>query len=147
MTAVVVVATIRPLPEHRGEVIAAMEKVIADVHAHDDGCLLYALNEGDDRLVMVEKWASPAALDEHSRGPALAQLNQALSGRLEAGLDVQILRPHSGGRARSGHRLTVRLSRHPRCPGSCTAASPTTPPTAKPPAWAHRASTHLTEAA
>ena len=47
MTEVVVVATIRPLPEHRAEVIAAMEKVIADVHAHDDGCLLYALHEGD----------------------------------------------------------------------------------------------------
>ena len=88
MTAVVVVATIRPLPEHRAEVIAAMEKVIADVHAHDDGCLLYALNEGDNRLVMVEKWSSAEALDE---------LNQALSGRLEAGLDVQILRPHPAG--------------------------------------------------
>jgi quinol monooxygenase YgiN len=97
MTAVVVVATIRPLPEQCAEVIAAMEKVIADVHAHDDGCLLYALNEGDDRLVMVEKWASAEALDEHSRGPAPDELNQALAGRLEAGLDVQILRPHPAG--------------------------------------------------
>jgi quinol monooxygenase YgiN len=52
------------------------------VHAHDDGCLLYALNEGDDRLVMVEKWASAEALDEHSRGPALAELNETLHGRL-----------------------------------------------------------------
>jgi quinol monooxygenase YgiN len=90
MTAVVVVATIRPLPEHRAE-------VIADVHAHDDGCLLYALNEGDDRLVMAEKWASAEALGEHSRGPALAELNEALNGRLEGGLDVQVLRPHPAG--------------------------------------------------
>jgi quinol monooxygenase YgiN len=97
MTAVVVVATIRPLPEHRAEVIAAMEKVIADVHAHDDGCLLYALNESDDRLVMVEKWASAEAPDEHSRGPALADLNETLHGRLEGGLDVQVLRPHPAG--------------------------------------------------
>jgi quinol monooxygenase YgiN len=97
MTAVVVVATIRPLPEHRAEVIAAMEKVIADVHAHDDGCLLYALNEGDDRLVMVEKWTSAEALAEHSRGPALAKLNEALNGRLEGDLDVQVLRPHPAG--------------------------------------------------
>ncbi len=97
MTAVVVVATLRPLPEHRAEVIAAMERVIADVHAHDDGCLLYALNEGDDRLVMVEKWASAEALDEHSRGPALAELNEALNGRLAGGLDVQVLRPHPAG--------------------------------------------------
>jgi len=40
MTAVVVIATIRPLPEHRDEVIGALEKTIADVHAHDEGCVL-----------------------------------------------------------------------------------------------------------
>lgn len=97
MTEVVVVATIRPLPEHRAEVIAAMEKTIADVHAHDDGCLLYALHEGDDRLVMIEKWSSAEALGEHSRGAALAELNQALSGCLEGGLDVQVLQAHPAG--------------------------------------------------
>jgi len=97
MTEVVVIATIRPLPEHRAEVVAAMENVIADVHAHDDGCLLYALHESDDQLVMVEKWSSVEALDEHSRGPALAELNEALKGRLAEGLDVQVLRPHPAG--------------------------------------------------
>jgi quinol monooxygenase YgiN len=102
MTAVVVVATLRPLPEHRAEVIAAMEKTIADVHTHDDGCLLYALHEGDDRVVMVEKWASAEALAKHSRGPALAELNRALSGRLEGSLDVQVLRPHPAGTPAQG---------------------------------------------
>jgi quinol monooxygenase YgiN len=102
MTEVVVVATIRPLPERRAEVIAAMEKVIADVHAQDDGCLLYALHEGDDRLVMVEKWTSAEALAEHSRGPALVELNQALSGRLAEKTDVQILRPHPAGTPAQG---------------------------------------------
>ena len=102
MTDVVVVATIRPLPEHRAEVIAALEKAIADVHAHDDGCLLYALHEGDDRLVFVEKWTSAEALAEHSRGPALVELNQALSGRLAGKTDVQILRPHPAGTPAQG---------------------------------------------
>jgi quinol monooxygenase YgiN len=46
VTAVVVVATIRPLPEHRAEMIAAFEKAIAAVHADDAGCLLYALHKG-----------------------------------------------------------------------------------------------------
>ena len=46
---------------------------------------------------MVEKWTSAEALAEHSRGPALAELNQALSGRLEGGPDVQILQPHPAG--------------------------------------------------
>jgi quinol monooxygenase YgiN len=102
MAAVVVVATIRPKAEHRAEVIAAMEKVIAAVHAQDDGCLLYALHEGDDRLVMVEKWASPEALAAHARGPALAELNQALDGRTEGQLDVQILRPRPAGAPEQG---------------------------------------------
>ena len=102
MTDVVVVATIRPLPEHRAEVIAALEKAIADVHAHDDGCLLYALHEGDDRLVFVEKWTSTEALAEHSRGAALVELNQALSGRLAGATDVQVLRPHPAGTPAQG---------------------------------------------
>jgi quinol monooxygenase YgiN len=102
MTAVVVVATIRPRPEYRADVIAALEKTIASVHANDDGCLLYALHEGDDRLVMVEKWASAKALAEHARGPALAELNQALDGRTEGGLDVQVLRSHPAGTPAQG---------------------------------------------
>ena len=107
MTEVVVIATIRPLPEYRAEVIAAMEKAIADVHAHDDGCLLYALNEGDDRLVMVEKWTSAEALDKHSRGPALVELNQALSGRLAGGRRRAETPAAPGGHPRPGHRVSA----------------------------------------
>jgi quinol monooxygenase YgiN len=102
MAAVVVVATIRPRPGHRAEVIAALEKTIAEVHANDAGCLLYALHEGEDRLVMIEKWASADALAVHSRGPALAELTQALDGRTEGRLDVQILQPHPAGTAAQG---------------------------------------------
>ena len=58
---VTVVATVRPVPEHRDEVIAAFTEVIPAVHA-EEGCELYALHEGDDRLVMIEKWTSADAL-------------------------------------------------------------------------------------
>ncbi len=51
---------------------------------------------------MVEKWASAEALAEHARGPALAELNQALSGRLEGSLDVRVLRPHPAGTPAQG---------------------------------------------
>ena len=100
--AVVVVATIRPLPEHRGEVIAALEKAIAAVHAGDEGCLLYALHEADDRLVFVEKWTSQEALDAHSRGPALAELGQALAGKTVGPSDLQVLRPRPAGTPSQG---------------------------------------------
>ena len=63
---VVVVATIIPLPEYRDEVIATITETVAKVH-EEDGCELYALHQADDRLMMVEKWASSEALRAHSR--------------------------------------------------------------------------------
>jgi quinol monooxygenase YgiN len=90
VSAVVVVATIRPLPEHRAEVIAAFEKAIAAVHADDD------------RLVMIEKWASQDALDAHSRGTALAELGPALAGKTEGRSDIQVLCPRPAGTPEQG---------------------------------------------
>ena len=68
---VVVVATIVPRREHRDEVIAVITETVAKVH-EEDGCELYALHQAEDRLMMVEKWASPEALRAHSKGAALA---------------------------------------------------------------------------
>jgi quinol monooxygenase YgiN len=99
---VVVVATIHPVPEHRDEVIATFVQIIAKVHAEDDGCELYALHEGGDRLVMVEKWSSAEALDAHSRGPALAELNKELAGKVAGDIDVQVLQPHPAGTPQQG---------------------------------------------
>jgi quinol monooxygenase YgiN len=84
---VVVVATIIPLPGHRDEVIAALTETIAKVHT-EDGCELYALHQAEDRLVMIEKWASREALDAHSRGTALAALNPQLAGKVNGPPDV-----------------------------------------------------------
>ncbi|GAA3757465.1 antibiotic biosynthesis monooxygenase [Microbacterium kribbense] len=99
---VIVVATSRPKPEKRAEVIAALEAAIVRVHAEDDGCELYALNETSDRLVMIEKWRDQAALDAHSRGAALAELQGGLNGRLTEPTEVVVLTPHPAGTARQG---------------------------------------------
>jgi quinol monooxygenase YgiN len=99
---VIVVATIFPLEEHRADVVSAVEQAIAQVHAEDDGCELYALHEGDDRLVMIEKWASPEALSAHGRGAALKTLGAALDGKLIVTTDVQVLRAHPAGSAEQG---------------------------------------------
>jgi quinol monooxygenase YgiN len=87
---VVVVATIVPLPEHRDEVIAAFKETIERVH-DEDGCELYSLNEAPDRLIMIEKWASPKALANHSRGVNLAALNPKLAGKVSAAPEVIVL--------------------------------------------------------
>jgi quinol monooxygenase YgiN len=99
---VIVIATARPLPGYRDEVVAAFEAAVASVHEHDNGCELYALHEADDRLVMIEKWADKDALAAHAKGPAVTGLGAALKGRLGAPLDVQVLRPHPAGTAEQG---------------------------------------------
>jgi quinol monooxygenase YgiN len=87
---VVVVATVIPRPEHRDEVIAAYTETIPKVHA-EDGCELYALHQAEDRLVMIEKWASREALGAHSRGAALAAMRSQLEGTLAAPAEVIVL--------------------------------------------------------
>lgn len=98
---VVVVVTAFPVPEHRAEVIAACEAAIARVH-DEPGVELYALHEGPDRLVMIEKYESEQALSEHSNGTALADLMSALEGKLSRDLDAQFLAPHPTGNAQKG---------------------------------------------
>ena len=101
--AIVIVATLVPVPEHRDEVIAALETAQGKAHAVEDGTLLYALHKGrDGRLVMIEKFADEAALAAHSAGGALAELVAALGGKLSAPMDVQVLTPHPAGSAAKG---------------------------------------------
>jgi quinol monooxygenase YgiN len=94
---VVVVATLYPRPENRADVVAALEDTIAVVHAQDEGCELYALHEGVDRLVIIEKWVSQDALDTHGRGSAVAELGGRLRDKMAAAGDVQVLTPHPAG--------------------------------------------------
>jgi quinol monooxygenase YgiN len=98
---VVVVATIFPAPGQQEAVARALVRAIEEVHG-EDGCELYALNEGADRLVMVEKWASAQALEQHSAGPALQRLAADLAGKTVGAPDVQVLQPHPAGTAVQG---------------------------------------------
>ena len=94
---VVVIATIRPRPEHRADVLRAYEDAVGRVHAEDDGCELYALHDGDDTFVMIEKWTSTDALKAHADGDALVELSARLKGKLLGSVEVEILRPHPAG--------------------------------------------------
>ena len=85
---VVVVVTAFPVPERRAEVIAAFEAAITRVH-EEPGVELYALHEGPDRLVMIEKYGSKQARSEHIKSAALADLRSALEGKLTSSLDAQ----------------------------------------------------------
>jgi quinol monooxygenase YgiN len=98
---IVLVVTAFPIPEHRAEVIAAFEEAIARVH-DETGVELYALHEGRDRLVMIEKYSSEQARSQHSKGAALADLRSALEGKLSRDLDAQLLVPHPAGSPQKG---------------------------------------------
>ena len=101
--AVVIVATIVPVPEHRDEVIAALETAIGKTHDAEEGVLLYALHEGrDGRLVMIEKYTDSAAVAAHGQSAELAELSAALQGKLSAPMDIQLLTPHPAGSAEKG---------------------------------------------
>ena len=102
MSAVIVVATAFPIQEHRAEVVAAFEAAMTKVHSEEPGCELYALHEGDDRLVMIEKYASQDAVDQHIKGAGLAGLRAAVEGKLSSPIDVQVLVPHPAGSTDKG---------------------------------------------
>lgn len=98
---IIVVATARPLPEHRDEVLAAFERAIPLVHG-EKGCEKYALHEAPDRLVMIERWADGEATQGHVAGEPFQELSAALKGKLAAELEVLILAPHPAGTAEQG---------------------------------------------
>lgn len=102
MSPVIIVATAFPVPEHKDEVIAAFKAAIAQVHEEEPGCELYALHEGPERLVMIEKYASEDAVAEHRKGAGLAGLRAALEGKLSAPMDVQVLVPLPAGMPEKG---------------------------------------------
>src|ERR1700751_1908820 len=98
---VIVIATAFPASEHRDEVTAAFEAAIVRVH-DEPGVELYALHQGGDRLVMIEKYASQDAFATPGQSPALADLRAALAGKLTSDLDVQVLTPHPAGKQHLG---------------------------------------------
>jgi quinol monooxygenase YgiN len=100
---IVIVATITPKPEHRDDVIAALERAEEAVHGTEDGCTLYALHEAaDGSLVMIEKYADQAAFEAHGNGPGLKALIADLKGKLATRMDVKILTPHPAGHPGKG---------------------------------------------
>jgi quinol monooxygenase YgiN len=99
---VVVVATIHPTPEHRADVVALFEETIAEVHANDAGCELYAMHEDTDTLVMIEKWTSAEDLESHRVSETMKSLDPKLAGKLTDKTVVKIYQPHPAGKPEQG---------------------------------------------
>jgi quinol monooxygenase YgiN len=88
---IVVVATIRPLEGRHDELRAAYEDVVGKVHEADQGCELYALHDGGDRLVLIEKWESADALDRHATGPTMTAMRSQVTEMVQGKSEVVVL--------------------------------------------------------
>jgi quinol monooxygenase YgiN len=98
---VIVVAELHPSPEEYESTRAALVATIQAVHASEHGCELYALHEGDGRLVLIEKWSNSDGLRAHSSGPHFQGLLAEL-GAVGRQMKVKILKPYPVGDAAKG---------------------------------------------
>jgi len=67
MSEIVVVGSLKARPGKEDETAAALGALVAPTHA-EDGCILYALNQGVEdktRFAFVERWESQAKLEAH----------------------------------------------------------------------------------
>lgn len=101
MEPVIVVGTLRL----RAEKAEEARKVIATVveHTHQEpGCVTYAAHEAADdplTLVVVEKWESQRALDDHNKAPYLAEALGQVAELLAAEPEIRVLTPLGYGTA------------------------------------------------
>ena len=98
-----VIATIRLTTGTRAVFLAEFHKLVPLVLA-EDGCLAYgptvdeptglAVQElaGDDAVVVVEQWASPAALQAHTTAPHMADYRVAVKDYVKS-VSLLVLRP------------------------------------------------------
>jgi quinol monooxygenase YgiN len=88
---VVVTAEVRIVDGHETEAMEVLEQLCSETHDQDEGCLLYALHRvvGDPtRVVLIERWASIEALEQHG---TTAHAAAAMSHGSVEGPDVTIL--------------------------------------------------------
>ncbi len=100
---VTVVAVIRARPGKGPAVIDTFREVSPLVH-REPGCELYAahLEQGGDTVVMVERWTTRADLEAHSKGAAIARLNELNEGLRAGPAEVLVLDPVPLGDERKG---------------------------------------------
>ncbi len=88
-----VVALLSTRPGRGEELLAAWPALAAQVRA-EDGCLAYDLHtvvRQPDRFVVLERWASPAALAAHGGAPHMLEFRAAGAAFLAGPADVLVL--------------------------------------------------------
>lgn len=97
MKEVVVVARGEVKPGEEEAVERAFMEVIAPTHA-EAGCVRYAFHRGVEnprQLMMIERWASQDALQQHLASAHVARLFETILPRLVAPPELAVLEPLS----------------------------------------------------
>jgi quinol monooxygenase YgiN len=71
MSEIIVVGSFKARPGKEAEALEAFKELVEPTH-REDGCVLYALNQGIDdprELAFVERWSSREAHDAHMEAP------------------------------------------------------------------------------
>jgi quinol monooxygenase YgiN len=95
MSNVVVVATLRVREGAEEEGMAALRE-LAERSQPEDGCLSYAVHRAADdprTFVIVERWASRAALDAHFQQPHVAEAGARSAEVLDGQPTILFLEP------------------------------------------------------
>lgn len=104
MSEVVVVVLAQAKPGQGDAALEAFGRVAVPTHA-EEGCIAYALHRSAsdaDQIVLVERWASRAALDEHLATTHLQEF-RAGSADLWAGpMTILVTEPYPAGNPAKG---------------------------------------------
>ncbi len=99
MPEVVVVVLSRTTPGRVEDGLAAFAGLAAETHT-EEGCLAFALHrapDDPDRIVLVERWASRAALDAHLATPHLAAFRRESAEIWAEPATIMVLDPVASG--------------------------------------------------
>jgi quinol monooxygenase YgiN len=88
----VVVATFHPKPGQHDAVHAVIAAAQTKVW-NEPGCQLYALHEGSDRFVLIEKWQTQEDFVRHGEAESLAKLTAAVAPLVDPAVDIVELQP------------------------------------------------------
>jgi quinol monooxygenase YgiN len=99
---VVVVATMKVMPDRREEVRAALLRQVARVHVEELAAQRFAAHETEDGFVLIEKRDSAESAQEHASGAALAEYRRVLDPALSEPLDIRVLKALPAGDPQKG---------------------------------------------
>jgi quinol monooxygenase YgiN len=92
----VMLATLKPLPDHRDAVAEALSTLVAAAH-REKGVERFALFIADEDFVIVEQWADEEAWDAHVGATSSRAAVEAVAGKLREPPTHQRLTPVLAG--------------------------------------------------